>query len=297
MPTHLRDHLPRPIFIIGCNRTGSTLLFSNLATHPETWSLYIEGQAVFHRHYPVCPHEGERVTSAPDRRVAAAIVRELYSRANNKEVFRDTPALRHIPLKLMQKPVGALYKSRSIRLVEKTPANSLRVPLLHALFPDAKFLFLVRRGEDVVSSLMEGWKNWSRTPPGTKWRFDNWHYLRPPGWQSYINRTLQEICAFQWIQATLEAWRSLERLRNKDFMLLRHEDLIERPHENYRRILEFCELTPSSYFDRAVLGKMRERVYTTGGSAPRRDKWRQMHGAEIESVRHLLAPVNALFYD
>jgi hypothetical protein len=38
-------------------------------------------------------------------------------------------------------------------------------------------------------------------------------------------------------------------------------------------------------------------VFTTGGSAPRREKWRDLHGAEIESVRHLLQPINALIYD
>ena len=35
---------------------------------------------------------------------------------------------------------------------------------------------------------------------------------------------------------------------------------------------------------------------TTGGSAPRTNKWKALHGAEIASVQDLLAPVNALFY-
>jgi hypothetical protein len=37
-------------------------------------------------------------------------------------------------------------------------------------------------------------------------------------------------------------------------------------------------------------------VFTTGGSKPRPEKWRTLHEKEIETVRHLITPVNRLFY-
>ncbi|MBK7216095.1 MAG: sulfotransferase [Candidatus Promineofilum sp.] len=46
----------------------------------------------------------------------------------------------------------------SIRLLEKTPENCLRLPFLQALFPDARVLFLVRDGRANVHSLLEGWR-------------------------------------------------------------------------------------------------------------------------------------------
>ena len=285
--------LPRPIFVIGCNRSGTTLLFNNLSAHPVTWSLYIEGQDVFYRHIPLHPDEGERVTETSDPTVAHAIRQELYTRAHNKEYFKDRALLRHIPRKMLQRPLGMLYKGRQIRLVEKTPANSLRIPLLNQVFPDARFLFLVRRGQDVVSSLMEGWKNWSRT--GSEWHYTKWHYLAPAGWQDYRDRPLQEICAFQWIQSTLEAWQAINRLAPDRFLLLRHEDLMTSPREEYGRILQFCELPASGYLD-SLLEKIRGRVYTTGGSKPRPDKWREMHETEILSVGDRIDAVNPLFY-
>jgi hypothetical protein len=177
--------------------------------------------------------------------------------------------------------------------VEKTPANSLRIPLLRSVFPDARFVFLVRRGEDVVSSLMEGWKNWSNT--GAVWRYTKWHYLVPPGWQEYRERRLEEICAFQWISSTTQAWQDLNA-GPADFLLVRHEEIMARPAEEYARVLEFCELPRSGYFDR-VIGEITSRVFTTGGSRPRSEKWRTMHEKEIESVRDQLTPVNRLFYE
>jgi hypothetical protein len=285
--------LPRPIFVIGCNRSGTTLLFNNLSAHPLTWSLYIEGQDVFSRHFPLQADRGEQVAAEADRTVATAIRDELYSRAHNKEYFQDRPLLRHIPRKMLQRPLGALYKGRQIRLVEKTPANCLRIPLLHQIFPDARYLFLVRRGQDVVSSLMEGWKNWSRT--GDDWHYTKWHYLAPAGWQDYRDRPLQEICAFQWIQSTVEAWDALNRLAGENFLLLRHEELMSNPREEYRKVLAFCDLPASAHLDR-LLGKIQARVFTTGGSKPRPDKWRALHEKEILSVSDRIDAVNQLFY-
>jgi hypothetical protein len=284
-----------PVFIIGCNRSGTTLLFNNLSSHPDTWSLYIESQQQFHRHYPVHPELGERVSQAATPEVAEALRTALYRQSHNKEVFKAKPILQLVPRKLVQRPLGVLLKPRQIRLVEKTPANSLRIPLLFSLFPDARFIFLIRRGEDVVSSLMEGWKNWSRARTGPAWHYTKWHYLVPDGWQAYTNKPLHEICAFQWLRANLQAWEDLQQLPSGQVLQLRHEDLMSRPAEEYRRILEFCRLDQSDCFDQ-IITQIRARVFTTGGSQPRPEKWRDMHEREIIDIRPTLEPVNQLFY-
>lgn len=286
--------LDRPIIVLGCNRSGTTLLFNNLSAHPGTWSLYIESQEIFYRHYPIQENTGDEVTTPPPDRVAEDIRAYFLEKSHNKEIFKDRSLLRLIPRKLLQRPAARLYKHPPLRLVEKTPANCFRIPLLTGLFPDARFLFLIRRGEDVVSSLMEGWKNWSGTGTGA-WTYTRWHYLVPPGWQAWRHRPLQEICAFQWVEANRAAWEGLNRLAQGRFMALRHEDLMADPPAAYRKILEFCGLRSSAWFD-TVIGRIGRRVFTTGGSAPRPEKWRTLHEEEVESVRHILAPLHAEFY-
>lgn len=286
--------IDRPIIIIGCNRSGTTLLFNTLSAHPQTWSLYVESQPTFHRHFPIDNEQGERVGKPAPPAVERNIRRELVDRAHSKEYFQRFPVLRHVPTKLFQRPVGRLYKRGPLRLVEKTPANSMRIPLLASLFPDARFIHLVRRGEDVVSSLMEGWKLWSKTGPG-QWHYQNWHYLVPPGWRNWIDRPLQDICAFQWTESNRYALEDLRAVPRNRQLFVRHEDVLSDPRAEYARIMDFCELDSSPHFFRLIDG-IDKRVFTTGGSTPRREKWRDLHGAELASVKHLIDPMNIRLY-
>ena len=283
--------LPKPIIIIGCNRSGTTLLFNNLSEHPRTWSLYIESQQIFYRHFPISPTLGDAVSSATPEQ-ATTIQRDFYRDAHNKEFFKDG-LLDAIPKKILQRPLNRLYKRGPLRLVEKTPANCFRIPLLKQIFPDAKFLFLIRRPEDTISSLMEGWKIWSQTQD--QWTFGNWHYLVPPGWQDYRSRTLQEICAFQWVSSNETAWKDLNAHCPGQFLALRHEDLVANPHHHYSRILDFCELPASKHFT-SLIDSLEKRVFTTRGSKPKAEKWKSLHLQEIMSVEPVFAPLAARFY-
>ena len=42
-------------------------------------------------------------------------------------------------------------------IIEKTCANSLRVPFVRAVFPDAKFIFISRNGLDAIGSAKIRW--------------------------------------------------------------------------------------------------------------------------------------------
>jgi hypothetical protein len=289
-----RPLFDRPIIIIGCSRGGTTIMYRNLAEHPATWSLYEESYQIIYDHHPLDPENGDRLADPPSGAVADAIVQALHDEAHNREVFQDTPVLRWVPPRLIKSPLNRLYKRPPLRFVEKTPANALRVPFLAALFPDARFIFVVRRAEAVISSLMEGWKRWSGTGSGT-WAFDKWHYVAPPGWQEWTGRPLEEICAFQWVQATGTARTDLEEHCPERFLMVRHEEAVARPLEVYGRILEFCDLPRSAYVDR-LLADQEHRHFTYGGSAPRPAKWKELHGDEVERVRPMFRGLMAELY-
>jgi hypothetical protein len=256
--------------------------------------MYDESQHVYHSHFPVHPDVGERVEAEAASKIGDAIIGQLRAEAHNKEYFKDHPLLRIVPRRALQAWLTPAFRRPPIRLVEKTPANSLRIPFLAALFPDAKFIVLVRRAEDVISSLMEGWKFWSRTECG-EWHYTKWHYLVPPGWNEWTGRTLQEICAFQWVSSVTHAWDDVQQYANGRFILVRHEDALADPHGVYRNILEFCELPVSAYWDRQFT-KVQGQAFVRHGSKPKVNKWKELHGAEVESVRHLFAPVMQQFY-
>lgn len=290
-----RALLHKPIFILGCNRSGTTLLFRNLGGHPDVWTQYEEAQDVYYRWFPIDAEQGDRVDRPPTKPEGEGIAGDLYEQAHNKELHRDVPLLRHLPRKLIQRPMSRPFKRPPIRLVEKTPANSLRIPLLAALFPDACFIHLVRRPEAVISSLMEGWKRWSGVEQGESWVYTDWHYIVPPGWQEWKTHRLEEICAFQWVRTNEIALADLEEHCPGRHTVLRHEDALAKPETVYERLLYFCELRHSDSF-RDLVRRSDERVFTHGGSEPRRDKWRVLHEEEVESVRPMFEPLAERLY-
>lgn len=293
----------RPVFVIGCNRSGTTLLFFTLSWHPELWSRYEESYHIYHRYFPINKDLGEAVPHAVRDSRREAVFRDLYASGHNKEFFKDRGLLRWIPRKALQTVVNPLYKRPPIRLLEKTPANCFRIPFLADLFPDARFLFLVRRPEDTISSLMEGWK---RGLAKAIFRRDSdlvaeeylsarWHYVVPPGWTDWLEKPLEQICAFQWISSVQRAWDDLNGLCADRFLLLRHEDALQNPRDVYRKVLEFCEIPSSGYF-RDQFPKLQTVVDTHGGSAPAPEKWRRLHEREIESVRPMFEALKRTFY-
>lgn len=278
--------LERPIFIIGCNRSGTTLLHRNLAEHTRTWSSYTESKTVFHALWPIDPAEGDRVDRAATAHESAALRRMLYRRARNKQVLAGRPLLGSVPEKLLNPPVDAVFKSPPVRLVEKTPSNCFRVPLLASLWPDARFVFIVRAPEPTISSLMEGWKRWNGYDGG---RVRQWTYLAPPGWRNRAERPLREIAAWQWRSANRTAWDDLEE-HGCDYAIVRHEDLVRTPEPAYRSLLDFAELEWTDHFE-SLLDELGDRVWTNRGSPPEREKWKRLHGEEVAATREMWAPL------
>ena len=60
---------------------------------------------------------------------------------------------------------ASMGTARSI-LVEKTVSNTLRIPFVREVFPEARFIHLIRSGRDVTESAMRMWLS----PP-------DWRYL------------------------------------------------------------------------------------------------------------------------
>jgi len=117
------------------------------------------------------------------------------------------------------------------RLVVKHPGNSLRIPFIKKIFPDAKFVHILRDGKDVTSSMMNG---------PTKYA---WAYIRPPGWKYWKKHSSGVIrCAWQWM-ATISIINSdRKKIPSEDYIEIRYEDLIENPEKTMRLLFEKLEI-------------------------------------------------------
>ncbi|WP_202951107.1 sulfotransferase [Synechococcus sp. PCC 7336] len=83
-------------------------------------------------------------------------------------------------------------------LEKKTPKNSLRIPFLQKIFPQARFVFLHRRPEANISSIVTAWRSGRfvtyRNLP--HWQGLPWSLVLPPNWPQLNGASLAEIAAF-----------------------------------------------------------------------------------------------------
>jgi len=181
-----------PVLIIGCARSGTTLLYNVLAEIESLWSLGYESKAILERdHSPAARGWESGALSAADLTAegrerllwafdSAAAPGSYWRRVNQlRGVLNGTRAYAGLKRRGREgigaaaavpgaglgvfRAVARLRRrlsppGRPIRLLEKTPENCLRLPFLQALFPDARVIFLVRDGRANVHSLLEGWR-------------------------------------------------------------------------------------------------------------------------------------------
>jgi len=125
---------PRPIFIIGSPRSGTTLLRLMLDSHPrlscgEETHFLRELEPIVGRHWRMVAPYGF------DRDYWLAHIREFYV-----SFQRDV-----------------LDRRAKLRWAEKDPTYTLQLPFLAEVFPDAQYVHLIRDGHDVVASFRDRW--------------------------------------------------------------------------------------------------------------------------------------------
>jgi hypothetical protein len=190
---------------------------------------------------------------------------------------------------------------RGRRFVDKTPESCLRVPYLDALFPDATFVFLRRRGADTVSSLIEAWH---ARPRFVKYRLpepltglgslsgNQWSFALVPGWRDLRDASLAEICARQYIACNEAVLADRAAIPDERWIDVGYEDLVARPVDELKRL--FAELgVPFGQDAERYASDLRGNVSRTALTPPGEEKWRDRNGEQVERVLPLLADVEA----
>ena len=216
-----------PVLVIGCARSGTTLLYTVLSEVDALWSLGYESRAIIERdHGPAVRGWESGALSADDltpaaadelrRALADAAVPGGYWRRINRlrrglngtrpsggvkrrgragsAAAAAAPAAGLDAARALGRLVARLAPARApIRLLEKTPENCLRLPFLQALFPDARVLFLTRDGRANVHSLLEGWR----------------HPVLFPGYQTPVPVSSAGQTRGRWAFTLIPGWREL----------------------------------------------------------------------------------------
>jgi hypothetical protein len=136
--THYREIIAKHkwVFIVGCNNSGTTLLQKALEKCGQVSAMQYEGQ----RHTTMLP----RAYKYGYDRVWSEYAEDLQLSSSRAACLM--PRLVHDWFMALSKPVKPV-------IVEKTPANVLRMDFLNKHFPEAYFIGLVRNGYAVTEGI------------------------------------------------------------------------------------------------------------------------------------------------
>lgn len=317
-----------PVFIIGCPRAGTTLFYRLLSEARPLWAIGGESRHIIeHFHHPSAKgwESGaltkDDLTQRSRTYILQAFERQavpwtFWSRVNGLRGWLDRRApWRAFRTAQASNPGLFQWRGRSLRfgaeaarwvgrhfnrlrpdgergkrLLEKTPENCLRLGFLLGLFPDARFIHVVRDGRPNVASLMEGWLRPDlfrgyRIPtrlsvPGVP--LDRWAFTLIPGWRDLAAASLAEICARQWVVCNETVLHFQDQVAfHAPFLTIRFEALIERSRETIGQVADFADVELG--YD---LQRLPEANVVT---APDPGKWRR-HAKAIASVESIIGP-------
>jgi hypothetical protein len=164
--------------------------------------------------------------------------------------------------------LSRVCKPYRIRLLEKTPKNCLRVPMLAALFQDARFIWVQRRAAPNIDSLIAAWLVGSERPTRRPPRYARagypiadclgladyhnrwWKFALVPGWRELEGTDVSAVAGWQYYQCNLHAAHDLGSLPKGRVFELKHEDFVKRPVDILRQLLDWAEVPPSTVAER-----------------------------------------------
>jgi LPS sulfotransferase NodH len=254
----------KPIFIVAAPRSGSTLLFETLSANEAFWTLGGEGHQHVERIAALNPRsrdfDSNRLTKndADEAAVEELCANYLAGLRKGKQMYTD---MRGAP--------------RSVRFLEKTPKNALRIPFFKAMFPDAKFIFLHREPRANMSAIIEAWRSGRfvtyKDLPG--WSGPPWSLLLIPGWRELAGRNLGEIAMRQWRDTNAVILGDLEALPGSDWCAVAYEDFLADPGAELMRLCAFAGVPFDAEMQKIVSRPLKPSRYTL--TPPDPQKWRK----------------------
>lgn len=234
----LMKRVRKPIFILGSGRSGTTILGVLLSMHRDVGYLN-EPKALWHSIYADEDVIGSYSRGKANYRLSTDDVND-EARASAHHLF------------------GAQLRiTFSDRIVDKYPELIFRTPFVLEIFPDAKFIFLVRNGWDTCASI----QTWSHIHgEKTNDETHDWWGVNQRKWklmQAQLVSSdplfdgLHEVIAgltkhtdmavVEWIITMREGLRRM-RAHPDAMLLMRYEDLTSMPAIELERLLNFAEL-------------------------------------------------------
>ena len=199
-------------------------------------------------------------------------------------------------------------------VVEKTCANSLRVPFLDAVFPDARYLFIVRDGIDATGSAKLRWTAeldltyimekvryvpimdlpyysiryfWSRLHRffSSEKRLAFWGPALADMQEILQKHTLNEVCAIQWQRCVEKSADSFSNMPSSKVCQVRYEEFVRNPMEELGKILGFIGIDASEKEMKAAVSNVSAKSLGKGRESLGREEVEKLEALVGDTLR------------
>lgn len=273
------------LFVVGCPRSGTTQLQRMLDHHPQ---LAVANDSHF------IPRAIEDLPIGIDPPLTHALVEwvrsyrrfyrlgladeAVYEAAENARTYREFVSALYLEYGRQHgKPLAG----------EKTPDYDKYLPRLHALFPWARVIHIIRDGRDVALSARE----WARQDKG------------PGKFQLWQEQPIA-VCALWWREHVTTARQDAAALSSLLYREVKYEALVSQPERTLRPIAAFLDLPFAQEMLTYYVGKVQYRPGLSAKKAwlpptPGLRDWRmQMKEQDVELFEALAGEqLSALGYE
>lgn len=237
------------MFVVGCPRSGTTLLQRMLDNHPQ---LTVANDTHF------ITRAAKRVLRKDSKPLLTAELvnavksyRRLYRMGLEEHEIDNAAENCHTYAEF----VGRLYLLRGKHQCkplsgEKTPDYCRQMPALHALFPNARFVDIIRDGRSTALSTL----NWATGSKG-------------PGKWSLWNEDPVGTCALWWRWQAGSGQRDGQILGNKLYYQIKYENLVANPEKELESIALFLDIPYSDDMANYHAGKTKSAPGLSAKSA------------------------------
>jgi hypothetical protein len=293
--------IDRPIFIVGCHRSGTTVLYEALAKHPDM--AYFTNASNGMPRLPILANKvcyglgldetvQERflrddvlfTATTPNEGVQ---IWELHAPAGENHCLDETydnPRMdRYLTLTI--KKHLKFFGAR--RFINKNPDSSVRMRYLNKLFPDAYFIHIVRDARAVCSSLIKA-RGLALDFFGPAHRYAKFG-IKVQDWEG-VSRAWRENpvagSGLLWREVIETIARDRRHIDPQRFMEVRYEDVVAQPREVLGEITRFCALPRHSAAD-AALARAADDLKLEG----RNDAWRRrLSDEDVACLMGIIGP-------
>jgi hypothetical protein len=270
MVSHIDTPGPiKPILIIGAPGSGTTLLYQTLCSHRDLAYITHNMLRAGLRHGRILG----------DRRKALFVLQNLIHRDPASILPHEADNFwmtyfgyyNYMTENDYSEEIAAYYRKKVLqvqnlwgrsRFMNKNLQNSFRVRLLNLIFPDAKFIHIIRDGRAAAFSLLNK-KDLGATSPILLVGFKD-----ILGEKYHLERSELYNYGLAWAEYVTKAIEASAIAQDRYYEVL-YENLVTEPHDELRKIIDFCELD--------WYGEFEEKIPPTQNM---NEKWKQKASKE-----------------